>query len=204
MKKASRPSPSQSTRLVWRSRGSGMQPERQPRREHDHDVQPEIHAPSGVMGDGAAHQRPNAEAEHQEARPRADRPRALQFRDRLRHRGKRASDRERRADPLQRACADNHGSVHGNGDGQRGESERRDSDCGRAPRPELVRRLAAQNDEYGGGEQVGVDDPFHRRRAQAQLARHRRQRGHDRRAVFADRQHRQATGDQHEAGIARA
>ena len=53
------------------------------------------------------------------------------------------------------------------------------------------------------GEQVGVDDPLDRRRTKEKAARHRGQRRHDRRAVFADGQHRQATGDQHQPGIAR-
>ena len=61
---------------------------------------------------------------------------------------------------------------------------------------EPVRRLAAENDEYRGSEQVGVDDPFHLRRAELQAVRHRRQSRHDGRAVVADSEHRKAAGDQ--------
>jgi hypothetical protein len=61
---------------------------------------------------------------------------------------------------------------------------------------EPIRRFAAENDEYRGSEQVGVDDPFHLRRAELQAVSHRRQSRHDGRAVVADSEHRKAAGDQ--------
>jgi hypothetical protein len=112
-----------------------------------------------------------------------------------------AADGEGRAEPLQRACADDYGSVGSERDHHRGQSEQRDPAGGGPSRPELVRCLAAQNDENGGGQQIGVHRPFHHGGTEREAARHLRQRSHDGRAVLADREHRQATGDQHQAGI---
>ena len=155
------------------------------------------------MGDDPAHERPDAEAEHQETHPGADRARAPRFRGGGRHCGERAGNGEGRAEPLQRAGSDDDGAVGGQRDDQRGEREQCDSGGGGAPRPEPVRRLAAQNDEGGGGQQIGVDRPFHCRGTKPEAARHRGQRRHDCRAVFADRKYRQVTGDKHKPGITR-
>ena len=77
------------------------------------------------------------------------------------------------------------------------------SEGGGPSRPELVRRLATQDDEDGRGKQVGIDGPFHRCGTELEAGRHCGQGRHDCRAVFADGQHRQATGDEHQTGIAR-
>ena len=203
MNTARRQSPSQSTGLVFRYPGPGIQPQRQRRRRHRHNVQPEHRSPSRIVRQGAAHERPDAEAQHQETGPGADGARALRFGGGFGHCRQRAGNGEGRAEPLQRACADDHGSVGSERDHHRGESEQRDPAGGGPSRPELVRCLAAQNDEDGGGKQIGVHRPFHRRGTELEASRHLRQRGHDGRAVLADRQHRQATGDQHQGGITR-
>ena len=183
--------------------GAGIQPQRQRRRHHRQNVQPEHRSPSRIVRQRPAHERPDAEAQHQESGPGADGARALRFGGGFGHCCQRAGDGEGGTEPLQRACADDHGSVGSERDHHRGEREERDPAGGGMSRPELVRCLAAQNDEDGGGKQVGVHRPFHRRGTELEASRHLRQRGHDGRAVFADRQHRQATGDQHQGGITR-
>ena len=190
-------------RLGLSCSGPGIEPQRQRRRHHRHNVQPEHCSPSRIVRQGAAHERPDAEAQHQESGPGADGPRALRFGGGFGHCRQRAGNGEGRAEPLQRACADDHGAVGSERDHHRGQSEQRDPAGGGPSRPELVRRLAAQNDEDGGGQQIGVHRPFHRGGTEREASRHLRQRGHDGRAVLADRQHRQATGDQHQGGITR-
>ncbi|MEA2779940.1 MAG: hypothetical protein QOK29_1484 [Rhodospirillaceae bacterium] len=155
------------------------------------------------MSDHPTHEWPDAEAEHQEARPGADRARAHCFRGGLRHGGERAGNSKRGAEPLECAGRDDHAAVRRQRDDQRGEREQCDPGGRGAPRPEPVRRLAAQNDERGGSQQVGIDHPFHCRGTKTEAARHRGQRGHDRRAVFANRKDRQVTGDKHKPVIAR-
>jgi hypothetical protein len=77
-----------------------------------------------------------------------------------------------------------------------------DADGRGIPGAETVRGVAAENDEYRGREQVGVDDPFNLRHAEVQAVRHRRQSRHDGRAVVADGEHRKAAGDQNRREIA--
>ena len=75
-------------------------PERQGRGKHDQQIQPEIHAPTGVMGDGPAQQRADAEAQHQEAGPGSDCTWAFRFGNGLRRGRQCAGDGEGRTQPL--------------------------------------------------------------------------------------------------------
>ena len=65
IKKASRPAPA-SPAGSSAEPGSGTQPQRQPGRDDDQEIQPEIDAPAGIVGDDPANQRPDTEPEHQE------------------------------------------------------------------------------------------------------------------------------------------
>ena len=101
MNTASSARPSQSTRSVRAVGGGRAQPQRQPRRRHQQQIEPEHRPPSRIMRERAADQRADAEAEHQKAGPGADDPRVIGLGKFVRQRGKRARHREGGADPLQ-------------------------------------------------------------------------------------------------------
>lgn len=154
------------------------------------------------MRHGPADERPDAEAEHQEAGPGADRLGAPLVRCGFGHGRKRAGHRKRGSQPLQRPRADHHEADRRQRDEQRRKCEHGDAGNRGPSRAELIRRAAAHNDEDGGGQEIGIDHPFELRRTKLQAALHVRKRRHDRRAVVAHRQHGKAAGHQHRSEVA--
>jgi hypothetical protein len=75
--------------------------------------------------------------------------------------------------------------------GRDGEQRQSSYRCRSCAKP--IRRLAAEYDAGGRDEKVGIDRPFNASGAQRELGLQARQRGHDRRAVGADREHSQAS-----------
>jgi hypothetical protein len=165
--------------------------------QHQRNVEPEDQPPAGGVGDEAADERPDAEAEHQEARPRGDRPcPALRRRAEV-DGGERARHQECRRQALQGAPGKQHGFRPGDRDEARGGAEQRHADHRGKLRTEPPRHLAAEHDKGGGDDEVGIDRPLDAGGAKAELAAHARQRRHDRGAVGANPEHRQARRPQH-------
>ena len=108
MKTTRRRGPSPSTGLV--RRGSvGLSQSAKAAGSMTSEFSQKIDAPAGVVGHGPAQQRTDAEAQHQESGPGADRPWALRFGNGLGRRRQHAGNGEGGAQPLQRAGADEHG-----------------------------------------------------------------------------------------------
>jgi hypothetical protein len=160
--------------------------------EHQRHVEPEDDAPAGEVRERAADERSEAEAEHQEAGPGTGRGRpTLRWRAGI-HGGQGARHCQRGGEPLQGASGEQRRLRAGQRNGARREREQRQSRHRGHPRAEAIRRLAAEHDRGCGDDQIGIDRPLHAVGAERKLGLHVRQRSHDRGAVGADAQHRQA------------
>ena len=127
----------------------GTPPQHQRRGDQHDDVEPEIGAPSRIVGHDSADQRSNAEAEHQEAGPGTDRLRPLCIGGRLRHRRKGARYGERSAKPLQARAPMTTipaGATAISNEARATPRCRPSRNIGRRTDPPL----AAENDEYRG------------------------------------------------------
>ena len=84
--------------------------------------------------------------------------------------GEAAGGEQGRAGALQGAGGDEGGPVGGEGTQQRGEGEPGDADLEDAASSEAISEAAAEQEEAGEGEGVGVDDPLQGREVLAEFA----------------------------------
>jgi hypothetical protein len=159
--------------------------------QHERDVEPEDHAPACQVRKGAAEQRPDAEAKHQEAGPSGDRCCPALRRRAGADRNQRAGHRDRCRQALH-GTSDQQLSLRAGGGNVAGRSaEQRQSQHRCQPCAEPIRCLATEHDEGRGNDQIGIDCPLHAGRGEEKLGPHVWQGGHDPRTVGADRKHRQ-------------
>ena len=100
--------------------------------------------------------------------------------------GHRLRRHERRAEPLHRACRDEHRDVARESAPERREGEHDESDHVDVLRPEAVAEAAGDEQRHGVGEQVGARDPEHRRDVGVEVAQDRGVRDRDDRRVDED------------------
>ena len=107
-----------------------------------------------------------------------------------------AGEIDRRPDALKRAGAEQHALVLGDRANQRRSAEEGDAGEEHAATPEQVGGAAAEQEEAGEGERVGVDDPLQPGVGETEAAVDRRQRHVHDRDVEDDHELRQADHDQ--------
>jgi hypothetical protein len=163
----------------------------------DRHVDEQDPAPAQRLGQHAAQQCARRAADRPHRAPQAERPVALQplgeagGEDRQRRR----SD-DRPAEPLRRARGDQRELVLGQTARERGEREQDEAAGEHLAPAEQIGGAAAEQQEAGERERVGVDDPGERRGREAEVVRDRRQRDVHDRHVEDDHELREAADDE--------
>ena len=165
--------------------GVARLPHRPPRDAQGHDadrhVDPEHGRPREVLGQKPAGERADRETEARDAGPDPDRLRELLARERGHQDRQRERVQERAADALHGPEADQLGVGLRQGARRRREREHEQADLEDALAPEPVAQLAAEQDQGGEHQDVGVHRPLQVLRGGLQLLLDRRQRHvHDR------------------------
>jgi len=128
--------------------------------EGDGDVDQEHPAPGGEVGEHAAEEDPDGEAEPREGAPDAERPHALGAGRKERgHEGERRRSGKRGADSLERARPDEHAFRLGEAGEQRGQREERRAGEEQPPPAEEVGHTTAEQEQAAEGEHVRIHDP---------------------------------------------
>jgi hypothetical protein len=129
-------------------------------------------------------------------RPHANRRAALFFTIDRADEGKTAGNKKSRADSLQGARRDQRARIGRKPAANRCEREDTDADHENAPPPEAVARRAADQEQCGHAQRVGIDHPLHRRERRVQIRFHAGQRDVD--DGFVDEGHRRGKHGAHE------
>ena len=170
----------------------------------DRDVDEQDPAPAEQVGEHAAQQHAGGAAGAAHRAPDAD---GAVARGALGERG--GEDRQRRrgddraAESLDRAGGDQHALAVGDAAGQRGEREQDEPGHEDAAASEQVGGPAAEQQEAGEGDRVGVDDPLQVDLGEAEAVADRRQRDVDDGDVENDHELRQARQQQSRAQMRR-
>ncbi len=165
--------------------------------EHaDRDVHEEDPAPVDVVGDQPTEQRADGERHRRDAGPDADRHPPLTRRERRGDYPQRRRVHDRRAEPLNRAGADQEVGARREAAGERRQREDRQADDEQPAPAEVVGELSAREHERRERQRIGDDDPLELRLIGIERPLNGRQRDvHDR---VVEHDHEQPEGDGHE------
>ena len=170
----------------------------------DDDVDEEDAAPPERLGEDAADERAEGQADRRDGCPEADRLRLrLRVEECRADEGQRGHVDDGRADTLQAASDDQHGKRRRQAAQRRRGGEENEAAEVNAPPPALVGERRRRHDEHRHREAVGGNHPLHALLARVELVLDVRQRDVDDRRVEVDHEQPDAGGEQRQPLLAR-